>query len=178
MYCRHQHQEVVGVRKNTVIKLSCELADNMRQCNGRLPGILGYNSVYLGTPQRYIRLRHYLQLLRGHQLSIIHVPCPFPSVVPVPWPFLTEGLAVDALILPPICKQLPLGVRRCLFIRSNKAAGITSTAALAHLGERQTEVHFRSQITISGGTVFDPQKPQICGSWLTKIIRTIFFFFC
>jgi hypothetical protein len=32
-------------------------------------------------------------------------------------------------------------------------------AALAHLGERQTEVHFKSRITAnSGGTVFDPQK--------------------
>ena len=34
-------------------------------------------------------------------------------------------------------------------------------AALAHLGERQTEVHFKSRITAnSGGTVFDPQKRQ------------------
>jgi hypothetical protein len=32
-------------------------------------------------------------------------------------------------------------------------------AALAHLGERQTEVHFMSSIQLhSGGTVFDPQK--------------------
>ena len=32
-------------------------------------------------------------------------------------------------------------------------------AALAHLGERQTEVHFMSRIKLhSGGTVFDPQK--------------------
>jgi hypothetical protein len=33
------------------------------------------------------------------------------------------------------------------------------SAALAHLGERQTEVHFMSRIQLhSGGTVFDPQK--------------------
>jgi hypothetical protein len=32
-------------------------------------------------------------------------------------------------------------------------------AALAHLGERQTEVHFMSRKQLhSGGTVFDPQK--------------------
>ena len=32
-------------------------------------------------------------------------------------------------------------------------------AALAHLGERQTEVHLSPALhAISGGTVFDPQK--------------------
>jgi hypothetical protein len=38
---------------------------------------------------------------------------------------------------------------------------IINQAALAHLGERQTEVHFESckiNLAISGGTVFDPQK--------------------
>jgi len=38
------------------------------------------------------------------------------------------------------------------------------SAALAHLGERQTEVHFESPCyynAISGGTVFDPQKRHI-----------------
>jgi hypothetical protein len=35
-------------------------------------------------------------------------------------------------------------------------------AALAHLGERQTEVHFMSSIQLhSGGTVFDPQKRHL-----------------
>jgi len=34
-------------------------------------------------------------------------------------------------------------------------------AALAHLGERQTEVHLSpASHAISGGTVFDPQKRQ------------------
>jgi len=34
-------------------------------------------------------------------------------------------------------------------------------AALAHLGERQTEVHLSPALhAISGGTVFDPQKRQ------------------
>lgn len=31
-------------------------------------------------------------------------------------------------------------------------------AVLAHLGERQTEVHFGRSCAVSGGTVFDPQR--------------------
>jgi hypothetical protein len=35
-------------------------------------------------------------------------------------------------------------------------------AALAHLGERQTEVHLSpAYYAISGGTVFDPQKRHL-----------------
>jgi hypothetical protein len=42
-------------------------------------------------------------------------------------------------------------------------------AALAHLGERQTEVNFCPFLSrykkYSGGTVFDPQKRQFCFAW-------------
>jgi len=49
-------------------------------------------------------------------------------------------------------------------MRENLTDGRHESAALAHLGERQTEVHFESPYhshTISGGTVFDPQKRQL-----------------
>jgi hypothetical protein len=40
--------------------------------------------------------------------------------------------------------------------------GSSMTAALAHLGERQTEVHLSPAYhAISGGTVFDPQKRHL-----------------
>jgi hypothetical protein len=41
-------------------------------------------------------------------------------------------------------------------------SGSSMKAALAHLGERQTEVHLSpAQYAISGGTVFDPQKRHL-----------------
>jgi hypothetical protein len=47
-------------------------------------------------------------------------------------------------------------------IKYNVVAKTSMKAALAHLGERQTEVHLSPALhAISGGTVFDPQKRHL-----------------
>ena len=70
------------------------------------------------------------------------------------------------MIVPkPLLEQYCCEVQADMYQASNPAT--INQAALAHLGERQTEVHFKSRITAnSGGTVFDPQKrhstPHFC----------------
>jgi hypothetical protein len=46
-------------------------------------------------------------------------------------------------------------------------------AALAHLGERQTEVHLSPALhAISGGTVFDPQKRHLFCFFIGIVVHT------